>query len=62
MVWLVVETKGKPQNTKVVRPRDKKLDETALRAIRVWRFKPGTCDGEPMPMPVNVEVPSLVFR
>jgi len=62
MVWLVVDTKGKPQDAKVVRPGNKSLDEMALRAVRDWRFKPATCNGEPMPMPISVEVSSLLSR
>jgi TonB family protein len=62
MVWLVVDAKGKPQNAKVVRPGDKKLDETALRAVRDWKFRPATCNGEPMSMAINVEVSSSLLR
>jgi protein TonB len=32
------------------------LDEAALRAVRKWRFQPGTRDGEPVAMQVLVPV------
>lgn len=53
---LVIDTKGKPQNVTVLRSGRKNYDESALSAVRAWRFKPATCNGEPMPVQINVEV------
>ncbi|MGA2856326.1 MAG: TonB family protein [Candidatus Sulfotelmatobacter sp.] len=53
---LVVDTKGKPQNVRVLRPGRKNFDDAALDAVRRWRFKPATCDGTPMSTEVNVVV------
>jgi hypothetical protein len=58
-VWFVVDVKGKPQGAKVLHPglMNKAGYEKVLRTVRDWRFKPGTCNGEPMPMQARVEVP-----
>jgi TonB family protein len=53
---LVVDTKGKPQNVKVLRPQHKDYEKSALSSVRGWRFKPATCNGEPMPTIINVQV------
>jgi TonB family protein len=53
---LVVDTKGKPQNVRVLRPQHKDYEKSALSSVRVWRFKPATCNGEPMPTMINVQV------
>ncbi|MCU1301341.1 MAG: TonB-like protein [Candidatus Sulfotelmatobacter sp.] len=59
---LVVDTKGKPQDVRVVGPRRKNYDESALSAVRGWRFKPGTCNGDPMPFQMYVEVDFRLYR
>jgi len=32
------------------------LDEQALKAVREWRFKPGTRFGQPVPVQVSIAV------
>jgi TonB family protein len=58
---LVVDPAGKIEAVKLLHPRDEKSNEKALRDIREWRFKPATCDGQPMPMKLNVNVNTLFF-
>jgi TonB family protein len=53
---LVVDVKGKPQNVKVVNSGGARFDDAALTAVRSWRFKPSTCNGEPMPMQINMKI------
>ncbi len=53
---LTVDTQGKPQDLKVSRSGGQGFDDAALAAVQKWRFKPGTCDGDPMPMEIAVEV------
>ena len=57
-VWFVVDEKGKPQDLRVLRTVDKHTHENAWNTVQSWRFKPGTCDGKPMPMPLTLEIPS----
>jgi TonB family protein len=56
VLWMVVDVKGKPQHVKVVRSAGKTFNESAVRVVHAWRFKPGTCNGEAMPLPINVVV------
>jgi TonB family protein len=52
---LIVDTKGKPQHIKVSQSGGRGFDEAAVATVeQQWRFKPATCDGEPMPMEIRV--------
>jgi TonB family protein len=53
---LIVDTQGKPQEVKVSRSGGTGFDEQAVTAVQKWRFKPATCDGDPMPTEIKVEV------
>lgn len=59
---ILVDTKGKPQNVKVVKSGGASFDEAAVSAVRTWSFKPATCNGEPMPIPIAIEVDFRTFR
>jgi TonB family protein len=43
-------------NVKVTKSLDTDLDEQAIIALRQWRFRPGTKDGTPVAVQVNVEM------
>ncbi len=62
ILWMVIDLKGKPQGVRVIRSGGKKFDDPAMNAIRGWRFKPGTCNGEPMPFPINVQIRFGLYR
>jgi len=55
-VSLVVDTKGMPQDIKVLASAGASFDEAAVNTVRSWRFFPATCAGDPMPMQINVQV------
>jgi hypothetical protein len=55
-LWLMVDTKGRAQNVRALRSLGKSLQKRALIAAHALNFAPGTCNGQPMPMPVTVEV------
>jgi TonB family protein len=59
---VIVDTKGKPQDVKVLHPADKNFDNSALSAVRGWRFKPATCDGVPMQVQINVQIDYWVYH
>jgi TonB family protein len=59
VVFLIVDTDGKPRDFKVLRSVDAAFDNAAMEALRTWRFKPGTCEGETIAVPLNVDV---IFR
>ena len=52
----VVGIDGLASEIKVVRGLGKGLDEKAVECLQKWRFKPGTRDGEPVPVKVSVEI------
>ena len=53
---MVVDANGKPENIRVVRPVNKSLDAMAVGTVGRWRFKPATCNGEPMAQRIEFEV------
>lgn len=43
-------------NVKVTKSLDDELDQQAIIALRQWTFRPGTKDGQPVPVQVSVEM------
>jgi protein TonB len=56
MVSIIVDSRGIPQNPRIVRSLGMGLDEKALDAVRRYRFKPAIKDGQPVPVVMTVEV------
>ena len=52
----VVRPNGKPDTIEVTRPLDSELDAQAIEALQQWEFKPGTLDGQPVAVSVNIEL------
>lgn len=52
----VVEPDGTATNVRVTRPLDPGLDESAVQALREWRFTPGVREGKPVRVLVEVEM------
>jgi len=48
MISLIVDSHGYPQNPRVVQPLGMGLDEKALEAVKLYRFKPALKDGKPV--------------
>jgi len=57
LVALVVSSKGLPVNVRVARSVDKEIDQSAVDAVREWRFEPARKDGKPVAVKVTVEIP-----
>ncbi len=55
-LWLIIDAKGKPQEVRVTRSGGKPFDDQAASTVRGWRFKPATCNGEPMGTQISVEI------
>jgi periplasmic protein TonB len=55
-VEIVVGADGHPRNLRIERSLGMGLDEKALEAVRTWRFAPGTKDGHPVSVLMNIEV------
>jgi TonB family protein len=56
VLWLIVGEDGLPHDIRVQREVGHGLDQKAIEAVSKWRFRPGTKDGKPVPVEVNVEV------
>jgi TonB family protein len=53
---LLIDIKGHPQTVTVTRSGGKQFDKVAVNTVRRWRFKPATCNGEPVPTQIAVEM------
>ncbi|HEV2575804.1 MAG TPA: energy transducer TonB [Acidobacteriaceae bacterium] len=61
LVALVVDETGRATDLWVARPAGYGLDETSVNAVRQYEFQPATCHGQPIAMPLNVEVNFHIF-
>jgi hypothetical protein len=56
VVSMLVDATGKPSDLKIVKPINPVMDKNVLAGVRQYRFTPGTLDGQPTTVPVNLEV------
>ncbi len=56
VLGIMVGADGHPRNLRIERSLGYGLDEKALEAVRTWRFEPGTKDGHPVSVQMNIEV------
>jgi protein TonB len=61
MVNLWVDEKGIPSHVHVIRGIGMGLDERALAAVKLYRFKPAIENGKPVTVEMNVEVTFHIF-
>ena len=52
----IIRKDGSIEGVKVLRGLGLGLDESAVRALRNWRFRPGMKDGSPVDLRINIEV------
>ena len=50
---------GDVTDARVLKPLPLGLDQSALEAVKRWKFKPGTLNGQPVPVIYNLTV---IFR
>ena len=55
-VDLTIDVKGVPQNVHVVQGVGEPFDQSAVKAVSRYRFKPATKDGIPVPVELHVSV------
>ncbi|HYR87192.1 MAG TPA: M56 family metallopeptidase [Terriglobia bacterium] len=56
VVQAVVQPDGTMSVARILRSLNPELDQNALRAMKQWRFEPGTFRGVPVPVELDVEV------
>jgi TonB family protein len=56
VVEMTVDAAGKPSNLKILQSLGPVMDHNVLAAVSQYRFKPGTLDGAPTNVPVNLQV------
>jgi TonB family protein len=53
---IYVDPSGRAINPRVLRSLGLGLDEKAVEAVRLWKFKPGYKDGKPVTVAAQIEV------
>ena len=56
VVEMTVDATGKPSNLKILQSLGPVMDHNVLAAVSQYRFTPGTLDGAPTNVPVNLQV------
>ena len=56
VLYVEIGTDGLAHNIHVIKGLGLGLDERALEAIDRWRFRPGSKDGNPVPVSATIEV------
>jgi TonB family protein len=56
VLWLIVDSNGRPRDVRVARSLGMGLDQKAIEAVRTWKFSPAMKDGSPVAVQINVEV------
>jgi len=52
----IIDRAGNVSDVRVIKPLPDGLDEEALRAVRQWKFRPGTQNGVPVPVIFSLTV------
>jgi TonB family protein len=56
LIGLIVSSQGMPVNVHVDRSVDKDIDQSAMDAVKEWRFDPARKEGKPVAVKVTVEI------
>ena len=56
VVEMTVDATGKPSDLKIIQSLGPVMDHNVLAAVSQYRFTPGTLDGAPTNVPVNLQV------
>jgi TonB family protein len=52
----IVNTEGLPTELKIINGLNSEEDQTAMEALKQWRFKPGTKNGQAVRVKITVEI------
>lgn len=56
IIEAVIDRQGNVTDARIIKGLPMGLDQEALRAIKRWKFKPGTLNGQPVPVYFNLSV------
>jgi len=56
IIGLVVSSKGLPKDPHIIKGLDKDLDQSALDAVKEWRFVPAQKDGKPVAVRISLQI------
>ncbi len=56
IIALVVSSKGLPKDPHVVKSLEKDLDQSAVDAVKEWRFAPAQKNGKPVAVRVSLQI------
>jgi len=56
LIGLVVSSKGLPKNPHILKSLDKDLDQSAVDAVKEWRFAPAQKDGKAIAVRVSLQI------
>ncbi len=56
VLWITVDAQGNVTGVQVIRHLGLGLDESAVKTVKMWKFKPGMKNGAPVPVQLTVEV------
>jgi TonB family protein len=56
IIEAVIDRNGYVTEARILKSLPLGLDQSALQAIRQWRFKPGTLNGSPVPVLYNLTI------
>jgi TonB family protein len=56
IIGLVVSSKGLPDGPHVLKSLDKDLDQSAVEAVKQWRFAPAQKNGKPIAVRISLQI------
>jgi TonB family protein len=56
IIGLVVSSQGVPRDLRIVKSLDRDLDQSAIEAVKEWRFAPAQKDGKAVAVRVSLEI------
>jgi len=56
IIGLIVSSKGIPKEPHILKSLDKDLDQSAIDAVKEWRFAPAQRDGKAVAVRVSVQI------
>lgn len=62
VLWAVISEDGLTEDVRVQRSLHPGLDRKAIEAVRRWKFKPATFEGNPVKVQVNIQVNFRLYK